>query len=244
MDTKKIAGLIEKFKEHHYTKFIKGKSVIIVGPNNNLKGKGLGSYIDRFDIIVRHNTVFDFLPFTQEYKKDYGSRTDILYLSPTCIKNYAHKRSTLETIKKNKIKYICYGNGNRHRKYLTGDYCFPIPLGWFKRFVPARTETKLHYSHHVTITLTEMMNKSGLSDKLLVPRTGFASILDMIVHGAKKIETVGMSFEKGGGHAFRKDAIKEMNPLLTHRGKDSPHDSNIEVYLAKEFTKEYPLKFS
>ena len=239
MDIKKIAGLSEKFKEHHYTKFIKGKSVAIVGPNTNLKGKGLGKYIDSFDIVVRHNTVFEFLPFTPEYKKDYGSRTDILYLSPSCIKNYAHKRSTLETIKRNKIKYICYGNGNRHRKYLTGEYCFPVPLEWFKKFVSA----KLHYSHQVTIALTEMMNNCNLSDKLVVPRTGFASILDMIVHGAKKIETIGMSFEDGGGHAFRKDAIKDMDPLLNHRGKDSPHDSNIEVYLAKEFTRAYNIFF-
>ena len=86
-----------------------------------------------------------------------------------------------------------------------------------------------------------MMNNTGLSKQTVDPRTGFAAVLDMIVHGAKKIETLGMSFEEGGGHAFRPDAIKEMDPLLTHRGKDSPHDSTIEIFLAKEFMKTYNL---
>lgn len=54
----------------------KNKKVIIVGPSPHLIGLKLGEQIDSYDIIVRMNN-----SYTIENVKDYGSRTDILFLN-------------------------------------------------------------------------------------------------------------------------------------------------------------------
>lgn len=235
-----IDNLSKKYTKDSFTRLIRGKRVIIVGPSTKLKGKGLGKWIDSFDLVVRHNTVFDYLPFNSKYRKDYGSRTDIIYFSPTCMNLYTRKIMTLRKLRLNKIKYIVYQNGNKNRKYMTGKYCFPLALSWFKYVVPRRTSTKLHYSDKCTRMIIKLMNRKEYSKKSVIPRTGFISIFDMLVHGAKKVETIGMSFEEGGGHAFRPDAVKNMDPLKTHRGLDSPHDSTVEFKLVQEYIKINP----
>lgn len=227
------------YKKHHFTDFIRGKKVIIVGPDPYLKGKKQGSYIDSFDLVIRHNTVFDFLPFDRNHAEDYGKRTDILYLSPTCMKNYAFKPKNLEKMRECGIKYVVYQNGNRDHKYILDDYCFPKPLEWFKSNAP-KYSIKLHYSHHTTRILSDMMTKTG--DQTLVPRTGFISIFDMIIHEAGEIEIVGMSFYHGGGHLYRKDVKKTLDPLLDHKGRDSPHDSNVELMIFKEWLNKHKIK--
>lgn len=245
MNTQKLDELQKKFENHHYTNFVKNKKVIIVGPNTQLKGKELGKYIDSFDLVIRFNTVFDFLPLEKHLQRDYGSRTDILYWSPTCMKMYAHKSKSLSKLKTNQVKYLCYQNGNRDRKYMNQvEYCFPESLDWFKRH-SKRSHITMHYSHHITQLITEMMNNlrsNPSTDPLILPRTGFIAIFDMIVHGAKSVETVGMSYENGGGHAFRPDAQKELSPIANHDGTLSPHDSSIEVKLVKLLIDSYPDK--
>ncbi len=68
-----------KEEERDYKKLIEGKKVIFVGPSPMLKGKGRGKWIDNeFDLVVRTNGS-SFLLDNEEYKKDYGSRMDILY---------------------------------------------------------------------------------------------------------------------------------------------------------------------
>lgn len=231
----KINDLIKYYDNHHFTAYIKGKNVIIVGPAAELKGQNRGKYIDEFDIVVRHNTVIDFLPFDQEYKNDYGSKTDILYLSPSCIKDNA-KTSSINNIKLNDIKYITYQNGNKNNEYIAGDYCFKDELNYFKKNLE-KSKCKMHYSHHSTALLTELLCEK--SKKKIVPRTGFISIFDMIIHQAKSVEIIGMTFYAGGGHMFRKDVKNTLNPLLDHKGKKSPHDSLIEMLLMRDFLKQY-----
>lgn len=53
-----------------------GKSVVLVAPSSSLDGKGRGSYIDSFDVVVRLNWGAQ---IPQEAHADHGSRTDILY---------------------------------------------------------------------------------------------------------------------------------------------------------------------
>lgn len=64
--------------ERQYYNYIKGKKVAIVGPSPWLNGRKMGAYIDSFDIVVRINQGI-FLP--KSSAEDYGSRTDIIYLS-------------------------------------------------------------------------------------------------------------------------------------------------------------------
>lgn len=60
--------------------YIKNKSVIFVGPSPILRGRKLGSWIDSFDIVVRTNGSI-FLLDDNEYKKDYGSKCNILSIN-------------------------------------------------------------------------------------------------------------------------------------------------------------------
>ena len=61
-----------------YTNIIKDKKVIFVGPAPTLIKKNMGSWIDSFDVIARTNGSI-FLTNRRDFKKDYGSRCDVLF---------------------------------------------------------------------------------------------------------------------------------------------------------------------
>lgn len=63
-----------KRTEGRYARYLKGKTVALVGPAQYLQGRITGRTIDNRDIVVRVNHV---IPVPD--KKDYGSRTDVLY---------------------------------------------------------------------------------------------------------------------------------------------------------------------
>ena len=63
-----------RFSEQEYLAPLAGKRVIIVGPAGYLKDKGLGEWIDLFDVVVGVNHAYPI-----KYPADYGTRTDILY---------------------------------------------------------------------------------------------------------------------------------------------------------------------
>jgi len=65
--------------EEQYKKLIEGKKVIFVGPAPTLKDTNRGKWIDKeFDLVVRTNGS-SLLLKNKDFKKDYGSRMDILY---------------------------------------------------------------------------------------------------------------------------------------------------------------------
>ncbi len=58
----------------NFNDYLKGKSVVIVGPSPYLEGKNKGKFIDSFDVVIRMNKGWK-IPSTQI--KDYGSKTNI-----------------------------------------------------------------------------------------------------------------------------------------------------------------------
>jgi hypothetical protein len=60
--------------EQEFTDFVRGKTVIVVGPAAYLQGMGKGKWIDSFDMVVRINHAIPIV-----FPEDYGSRIDILY---------------------------------------------------------------------------------------------------------------------------------------------------------------------
>ncbi len=79
--------------------YFEDKKIVIVGPSPHLIGKNYGELIDSFDIVVRINE----LGVVTEMSKDYGSRTDIsfLSLSEEAIEIYSQmkKEVNLESLK-------------------------------------------------------------------------------------------------------------------------------------------------
>ena len=59
------------------SEYLDNKRVVLVGPSPHLINKGMGKFIDSFDTVVRVNE----LGVSQKYFCDYGSRTDISFLS-------------------------------------------------------------------------------------------------------------------------------------------------------------------
>jgi hypothetical protein len=229
-----IVQLRKEFVNHHFTNYLKNQKVIIVGPDTQLIGKGMGQFIDSFDIVVRHNTVFEYLPFDDKLRHDFGSKCNILYFAPQCIKDYSNKKETVEKLKllKNKhgLNYIVYQNGNKDGKYITGPHCFQKELDWFKKTCTSIGIT-MHFCDKLTRNLIVEMVKNN-SGGSIIPRTGFISIYDILVHSTsdQTLNIIGMSFYNGGGHAFRPKAIKVLDPKLNAFGKDSgSHNSNVEI---------------
>lgn len=64
--------------EHNYKSFIAGKRVAFIGPAPNLKGLGMGEFIDSFDIVIRTNHFIELVK-KHEISRDYGKKTTILY---------------------------------------------------------------------------------------------------------------------------------------------------------------------
>jgi len=96
----------EKISETEYENFLRGKSVVLVGPASSMIGRNLGEYIDSFDIVIRTNNMINTLMNDNEASKDYGKRTDILYV------NVTYERDMLdvwkvEEWKKRGLKYVC-----------------------------------------------------------------------------------------------------------------------------------------
>lgn len=58
-----------------FGQYISNKKIIIVGPSPHLQGTKLGKTIDKYDIVCRVNECY-----TNPIKKDYGKRTDIMFL--------------------------------------------------------------------------------------------------------------------------------------------------------------------
>lgn len=59
------------------SEYLDNKRVVLVGPSPHLINKNMGKFIDSFDTVVRVNE----LGVSQKYFNDYGSRTDISFLS-------------------------------------------------------------------------------------------------------------------------------------------------------------------
>jgi len=62
-----------------YADLVRNKRIIFVGPSDYLKGKGLGKFIDSFDLVIYSNNMINLLD--EKVFLDYGSRCDILYVN-------------------------------------------------------------------------------------------------------------------------------------------------------------------
>ena len=70
--------IINKKMIRKYSKFLKNKKVVLVGPSSYLKGIKQHDLIESYDIVVRMNVGYK---FAEKLQRDMGERTDILYSS-------------------------------------------------------------------------------------------------------------------------------------------------------------------
>lgn len=91
--------------ESEYYQYISGKRVIFVGPGSILKGRGLGSFIDSFDVVIRTNNFPMLMKEDPSLAVDYGEKCSVLYM------NYHYARNNrplpIELFKSVNIKWLC-----------------------------------------------------------------------------------------------------------------------------------------
>jgi len=190
--------------EEEYFKFIKNKRVAIVGPSSWLNGKKLGAEIDKFDIVVRINQGI-FLP--ENNIDDYGSRTDIIYLSqkardkykldfPDCFSTTKYIM-LLTQIKRNDFPtsllncFVCNKDITDGQEYCLNkdwDESPEIKLGHPKCIYP-----NVNYENYpVKIIKRDLAIYQKLFKSSLL--TGLLSLIDMIQFHAKTINIYGFDF--------------------------------------------------
>lgn len=91
-----------------FEEYIKNKTIAFVGACPNLIGRGFGSFIDSFDVIVKsgHSWSFD----SSEYKKDYGSRCDVIYVNRQYYREM--KPFPIQEMKNKKVQWVCLKGSN------------------------------------------------------------------------------------------------------------------------------------
>lgn len=95
-----------------YKTYVKGKSVIFVGPATTLIGKKTGEFIDSHDIVIRTNGMF---PVLEKYQVDYGKKCDSLYINSL----YAREtRLPINVYLENGLKYLNLKDDRKHIAFI------------------------------------------------------------------------------------------------------------------------------
>lgn len=95
-------------------KIVEGKRVIYVGPSPILKGRGLGEFIDSFDVVVRSNNMYK---VPEELWEDYGKRCDVAYFVMSFLRN---NKIDVEYLKREKTLVFSKNNSGIAKRVFTG----------------------------------------------------------------------------------------------------------------------------
>lgn len=128
-----------------YREFFEGKRVVFAGPGSIMKGRGLGGWIDSFDIVVRTNNLPVVIDENKKLSEDIGSRTDVLYM------NHQYYKSTyplpFELYKRLELKWLCMKR------------CKPIDFRVLRKICSVRLfrRESVYLSKYIDVPLTGMV---------------------------------------------------------------------------------------
>ena len=193
--------------QDEYKILLKDKRVCIVGPSPGIMGEGSGELIDSFDVVVRINHGW---PIPQEYVKDYGRRTDVLY---HLLRRGAVKTSKSITEAKNDgVSWVVsvYPESQKHR---VNDF-LKLNNGWNGIVNFRCVEEK---------TRQTVRNTTRSS-----PNSGIIAILDLLDNGVKELYVTGFSFYVDGyypGYGGRKGIT---SPITARGGHNQ--ENHLEYF--------------
>ena len=142
----------------------KGKNVIIVGPSPILLGTGKGEEIDSYDLVIRTNNMINSLILNPELGKDYGKRTDILYVNSAYFR-YIENWKTQEWISRG-LQMLCTKAVRRFPE-------FPIPL---RNFTPKSNNKIFTKSPLLGVFIVDDLLKTLCKSITLEGIDGYASM--------------------------------------------------------------------
>jgi hypothetical protein len=234
--------------EPDFGRLLKGKDVMIVGPAETLRGKGLGKMIDAHDLVVRFNTAIHFIPFTRELANDIGTRTDILY----CNNEVIIKQILLQQgISHEEFRRVCEAAEIKYLVSTNNGFTFP-----------AAEEPEPHCrSEYLAFNLFLKQQGLGMGFRMLhstsavarrllsgyTGRTGFLAVLDLLSYDIRRLAIAGMTFYHSGGHLFLEHSARRLHPMKDHQGRESPesvkgHNSYLELELMRKLASLYESK--
>ena len=168
-----------------YNDLLKDKKVIIVGPSPSLEGKGMGEYIDSFDVVVRINKAF---PIEKGLESDIGSRTDIhyhcLHTHPACGGPVFYDEMKLENV----FVSCPYG------KYISPFH------GDITRFENINKKYNLPFHILNSEYYLEIANMLGTR-----ANSGTLTILDLLCYDVKELHITGFTWFRDGWRKSYKD---------------------------------------
>lgn len=194
--TQKI--IYSKNRKENLNDYLKGKSVILVGPAPYLEGQRIGSLIDSHDVVVRLKSGY---PIPTPLQKDVGKRIDLWYTNMKPDQNYLNN-ATIDEMEKNNLKTIV----------------FPYPIAYQRtdafRLKVLRLINLLQYNFRKGIELIQKhyqrRNRKCPFDisfddtsyyfqnmeKVIGcrPTTGMLAIMDLLQYDIKKLQLVGFTF--------------------------------------------------
>lgn len=154
--------------------FVRNKRVIIVGPSITVEDCKLGSFIDKFDIIVRLNKS---LPVPMNMYQNIGSKTDILYNSLNISDYPGENKFESNFLLRNNVKYL---------------RCPYPPIKPFRKDILSfrrRNRGRVNFSH----INTNFYKRLEINLKTR-PYSGTCAIADLLHCGVKKLFVMGIDF--------------------------------------------------
>lgn len=205
--------------------YFNNKKVVFVGPSPHLVGKNMGQFIDSFDTVVRINE----LGVVSEMAKDYGSRTDIAFLTLTneSLPRYMKMKEEIDT---STLKLIVHPRDEYNINPINPVKKSKNILNYFKEL-----NLDVDFFHISTPSFQERCSLFGC-----FPSTGSLSILEVLNYDFKQLYICGFSFyttkfrySPKGMEYYR---VPKQNQHK-HNFRKSGHETKTEVNVLKELIK-------
>ncbi len=206
-------------------KYFDNKRIVLVGPSPHLIRKNLGKFIDSFDVVVRVNE----LGVVGEMSKDYGSRTDISFLTLTDESLPIYMKMKEEVNYDHLKAVVCPGDEYNYN---------PIAQS-------SKTQNVKEYFNSIDLNVDFFHIKTPTFEERCkifecFPTTGSVTIYELLNHNYKELYICGFSFyttkfrySPKGMEYYR---IPEKNQHK-HNFRAPGHNIRQEIKVLKSITK-------
>lgn len=168
--------------DNDFRKLLKNKSVAIVGPADYLLNSNFGEEIDSYDLVVRINRGIELI---DQYHKDIGKRTDILYSCLIEEPMNAGKIDLKKFTEEHRLKFVCTIPFEKKISFMKKIDIHPM----------VNKEKFKNLSKLVSTRIIDNKYWNDFSRKLNTrPTTGFISIFDILEFEPKNLKIFGFSF--------------------------------------------------
>jgi hypothetical protein len=213
---------LEKLYSYDTKDIFKGKRVAIIGAADSALNTGLGEFIEGFDVIVRVNRG-PFLIADEQWKKDIGSRTDVLFSYDNLAKyDAAVGDKIFKLMVEQKVKHLIIVK-LWHKA--DGGYIYQFLKNFYKKL---SKDLKIYfYNKEQRKKILKLYNGN-------IPTTGLAAIYAILQSEAKECYITGFTFFKTEYMAGYRDNAKSKEHVLKYINEAGLHNIDVEWKLFKE----------